>query len=53
MVVTNAEIERLVLEIERYLALVALLRHEGYEPHWAPEPVQPAAAPCEVPVRAM
>jgi len=53
MVVTTAEIQGLVLEVERYLALVALLRHEGYEPHWAPEAVQPAAAPCEMPVRAM
>jgi hypothetical protein len=37
MVITDAEIEQLVLEIERYLALVALLREEGYQPRWEAE----------------
>jgi hypothetical protein len=53
MVITDTEIEQLVREIERYLALVTLLRQAGYEPHWALEPTQPAAAPCEMPVRAV
>jgi len=53
MVVVEVEIEQLVVEIERYLALVALLRQEGYEPRWAAEPTRPVGAPCEMPVRAM
>jgi len=37
MVVTEIQIQQLVREIQRYLALVALLRQEGYEPRWAAE----------------
>jgi hypothetical protein len=33
-VIRRDEIEQLIVEIERYLALVALLRREGYEPRW-------------------
>jgi hypothetical protein len=36
----NGELEELIREIELYLALIALLRQEGYEPHWAVEPAQ-------------
>jgi hypothetical protein len=39
----NDDLEELIREIEVYLALVALLRQEGYEPHWVLEPVQRAA----------
>jgi hypothetical protein len=31
------EIDTLFAEIARYLALVDLLRHEGYEPRWRAE----------------
>jgi hypothetical protein len=51
----NDDLEDLIREIEVYLTLVALLRQEGYEPHWALEPAQRAAAAsgCEMPVRAL
>ena len=32
-----AEIDTLIAEIRRYLALVDLLRREGYEPRWQAE----------------
>jgi hypothetical protein len=51
--VLGSGLDNLIREIERYLALVTLLRQEGYEPHWALEPAQPTAAPCEMPVRAV
>jgi hypothetical protein len=34
VMIRRDEIEQLIVEIERYLALVALLRSEGYEPRW-------------------
>ena len=36
----NGELEELIREIQLYLALVALLRQVGYEPHWAVEPAR-------------
>jgi hypothetical protein len=41
--VERSELNRLVEEIARYLALVDELRAEGREPTWRPEP----AADCE------
>jgi hypothetical protein len=41
-VLGNGELDELIREIELYLALVALLRQGGYEPHWAAEPAQGA-----------
>ena len=40
----NDDLEELIREIEVYLALVALLRQEGYEPHWVLERAQRAVA---------
>jgi hypothetical protein len=37
LVLGTDELDDLIREIELYLALVALLRLEGYEPRWAAE----------------
>jgi hypothetical protein len=47
-VVADSEVDELIREIEVYLALVALLRQEGYEPRWAAERAR--SSPCEAPV---
>lgn len=37
---TRDDIHTLFAEIARYLALVDLLRYEGYAPRWRAEPVR-------------
>lgn len=37
------DVDHLVREIQRYLAVVDLLRSEGYSPHWRRESIRPEA----------